>query len=145
MNALSRFSPPLLSLLRIVAGLCFLEHGTMKILHFPTAMMPGTLPTLLLVAGYVELIAGALLVVGLFTRLAAFVASGETAVAFWGFHVLNAFHMMPPDTKVSIDPQVNHGEAAALYAVIFLFIAAAGGGSIAVDAIFSRKRGLDPL
>jgi putative oxidoreductase len=95
-------------------------------------------------AGVIELVAGALLVLGLFTRLAAFIASGETAVAFWGFHVLNAFHMMPPNTPVSIDPQVNHGEAAALYAVIFLYIAAAGGGSIAVDAIFNRKRGLDP-
>lgn len=145
MGFLSKWSPQLLSVLRIVAGLCFLEHGTMKILHFPTAMMPGALPPLLLVAGYIELITGVLLVLGLFTRLAAFIASGEAAVAFWGFHVLNVFHMLPPDTMVTIDPQANHGEAAALYAVIFLYLAAAGGGSIAVDAIFNRKRGLDPV
>jgi putative oxidoreductase len=144
MGALTRWSPQLLSVLRIVAGLCFLEHGTMKLLHFPAAMMPGPLPPLLMAAGVIELVAGALIVLGLFTRLAALIASGETAVAYWGFHVLNAFKMMPPDTPVSIDPQVNHGEAAALYAVIFLYLAAAGGGAWAIDAFFSRKRGLDP-
>jgi putative oxidoreductase len=144
MGFMSSWSPQLLSVLRIVAGLCFMEHGCMKLLHFPTAMMPGQLPTLLMVAGVIELVGGALIVLGLFTRLAAFIASGETAVAFWGFHVFNVFHMMPPTTPVSIDPQVNHGEAAALYAVIFLYLAAAGGGAWAVDAIFSRKRGLDP-
>ena len=133
----------LLSVLRVVAGLCFMEHGAMKLLHFPTAMMPGQLPPLLMAAGAIELAGGALIVLGLFTKLAAFIASGETAVAFWGFHVLNVFHMMPPNTPVSFDPQANHGEAAALYAVIFLYIAAAGGGAWALDNVFNRKRGLD--
>ena len=143
MSFLDSWQARLLSVLRIVAGLCFLEHGCMKLLHFPAAMMPGPLPTLLLVAGVIELVAGALLVLGLFTKPAAFIASGEAAVAYFGFHVLNAFHMMPPTTPVSIDPQVNHGEAAALYAVIFLYLAAAGGGAWALDAIFGRKRGLE--
>ena len=133
----------LLSVLRVVAGLCFMEHGAMKLLHFPTAMMPGPLPPLLMAAGAIELVGGALIVLGLFTTLAALIASGETAVAFWGFHVLNAFHMMPPTTPVTIDPQANHGEAAALYAVIFLYLAAAGGGAWALDNLFNRKRGLD--
>ena len=141
---LDGWRPQLLSVLRIVAGLCFMEHGAMKLLHFPAAMMPGDLPMLLKVAGAIELVGGGLIVLGLFTKLAAFIASGETAVAYWGFHVFNVFHMMPPNTPVSFDPQVNHGEAAALYAVIFLYLASAGGGSIALDAIFSRKRGLDP-
>lgn len=133
----------LLSVLRVVAGLCFMEHGAMKLLHFPTAMMPGQLPPLLMAAGAIELAGGALIVLGLFTKLAAFIASGETAVAFWGFHVLNVFHMMPAGTPLTIDPQANHGEAAALYAVIFLYIAAAGGGAWALDNVFNRKRGLD--
>jgi len=134
----------LLSVLRVVAGLCFMEHGAMKLLHFPTAMMPGPLPPLLMAAGAIELVGGALIVLGLFTKLAAFVASGETAVAYWGFHVFNVFHMMPPGTPVSIDPQVNHGEPAALYAVIFLYLAAAGGGAWALDNVMGRKRGLNP-
>ena len=133
----------LLSVLRVVAGLCFMEHGAMKLLHFPTAMMPGQLPPLLMAAGAIELVGGALIVLGLFTKLAAFIASGEAAVAYFGFHVLNAFHMMPPTTPVTIDPQANHGEAAALYAVIFLYLAAAGGGAWALDSVFNRKRGLD--
>jgi putative oxidoreductase len=143
MSFLDSWQARLLSVLRIVAGLCFFEHGCMKLLHFPAAMMPGDLPPLLLVAGVIELVGGALLVLGLFTKPAALIASGETAVAFWGFHVLNAFHMMPPNTPVSIDPQVNHGEAAALYAVIFLYLAAAGGGAWALDAVLGRKRGLE--
>ena len=142
---LDRWRPQTLAVLRIVSGLCFMEHGAMKLLHFPSAMMPGPLPPVMMLAGAIELIGGALIIVGLFTKLAAFIASGETAVAYWGFHVLNAFHMMPPGTPVSIDPQVNHGEPAALYAVIFLYLAAAGGGAWALDTLlFHRKRGLDP-
>ena len=144
MSFLDSWSPRLLSLLRIVAGLCFMEHGSMKLLHFPAAMMPGPLPPMLMVAGVIELVAGALIVLGLLTKPAALIASGEMAVAFFGFHVLNAFHMMPPTTPVTLDPQANHGAEAALYAVIFLYIAAAGPGSIAVDNILGRKRGLAP-
>ena len=142
MNFLDSASPRLLALLRVVAGLMFFEHGCMKLLHFPAPMMPGHLPALLMVAGVIELVAGALIVLGLFTRLAAFVASGEAAVAFFGFHVLNAFHMMPAGTPVSLDPQVNHGAEAALYAVIFLYLAAAGPGALALDNVLGRRRGL---
>jgi putative oxidoreductase len=144
MRFLSSWSPTLLSVLRIVAGLMYLEHGCMKILHIPSAMMPGPLPPLIAAAGYIELVAGALLVVGLFTTLAAFIASGEMAVAFFGFHAFNMFHMMPPTTPSTLDPQANHGAEAALYAIIFLYLAAAGGGPIALDAVLGRKRGLDP-
>jgi putative oxidoreductase len=144
MGFMKGWSPQLLSVLRFFAGLMYLEHGAMKILHVPAAMMPGALPTLIALAGYIELVAGTLLVVGLFTRLAAFVASGEMAVAFFGFHAFNMFHMMPAATPHTIDPQANHGAEAAMYAVTFLYLAAAGGGAWAIDAAFSRKRGLDP-
>ncbi len=145
MAFLDGWSPRLLALLRIVAGLCFMEHGCMKLLHFPAPMMPGPLPSILMVAGAIELVAGALIVLGLFTKPAALIASGEMAVAFFGFHVLNAFHMMPPGTPVTLDPQANHGAEAALYAVIFLYIAAAGAGAFALDNILGRKRGLSPV
>ncbi len=143
MGFLSKWSPQLLSVLRIVAGLMFMEHGCMKILHFPAAM-PFPVTGLLLVAGWVELVGGALLVLGLFTRIAALIASGEMAAAYFGFHASNALGMSA-QMKHSWDPVVNGGAEAALYAVIFLYLAAAGGGAIAVDAIFSRKRGLDPI
>jgi putative oxidoreductase len=138
-----RWPARLLSVLRIVAGLCFMEHGTMKLLHFPAAMMPGPLPPALMAAGVIELVAGALLVVGLLSRPAAFIASGEMAVAYFGFYVFNAFHGMPPNTPVSFDPQANHGAEAALYAVIFLYIAAAGGGAWSLDTVLSRKRTIE--
>ena len=143
MGFLDSASPRLLALLRVIAGLMFMEHGSMKLLHFPAPMMPGALPPMLMAAGAIELVGGALIVLGLFTKPAAFIASGEMAVAYFGFHVLNAFHMMPPTTAVSFDPQVNHGAEAALYAVIFLYIAAAGPGAFAVDGVFGRKRGLE--
>ena len=143
MKFLDNWSPHLLALLRIVAGLCFMEHGCMKLLHFPAPMMPGTLPMMLQVAGAIELVGGALIVLGLLTKPAAFIASGEMAVAYFGFHALNAFHMMPAGTPVSFDPQANHGAEAALYAVIFLYIAAAGPGAFALDNVFGKKRGLE--
>ena len=143
MKFLDSWSPHLLALLRVVAGLCFMEHGCMKLLHFPAPMMPGPLPPMIMAAGVIELVGGALIVLGLFTRLAAFVASGEMAVAYFGFHALNAFHMMPAGTPVSFDPQANHGVEAALYAVIFLYIAAAGPGAFALDNVFGKKRGLE--
>jgi len=141
MGFLDAWTARLLSVLRIVAGLCFLEHGSMKILQFPAASMPGPLPPLEIFTGWMELVAGALIVIGLLTRVAAFIASGEMAVGYFGFHVLNAFGGMPAGTPVTIDPQVNHGAEAALYAVIFLYIAAAGGGAWAVDAMLARRRG----
>ncbi len=144
MGILDSWSPRLLSVMRIIVGLMYFEHGSMKLLHFPAAMMPGALPLLLTVAGVVELVAGALIVLGLFTRPAALIVFIEMLVAYVGFHALNAFHMMPPTTPVSFDPQVNHGAEAALYTVVFLYIAAAGPGPWSIDAIFNRKRGLEP-
>jgi len=126
---LSRLQPQLLAILRIVAGLLFLEHGTMKLFHFPAAQMPGPLPTLLMVAGMIELVAGALVTIGLFTRLAAFIASGEMAVAYFMGH----FPKSPW-------PGINMGDAAVLFCFIFLYIAAAGPGAWSVDGARLRAR-----
>jgi putative oxidoreductase len=126
---LQRWQPQLLAILRIVAGLLFLEHGTSKFFAFPVPFpLPGPLPTMLLAAGVVELVAGILITLGLFTRLAAFIASGEMAVAYFIGHFPKGFW-----------PVQNMGDAAILYCFVFLYIAAAGPGAWSLDA--ARRRG----
>ena len=125
MSFLDKYQPQLLALLRIVAGLLFMEHGTVKLLHFPTSMaLPaGAIGTLLLVAGCIELIGGALIVLGLFSRIAAFIAAGEMAIAYWLVHF----------TKVGFWPGVNGGGEAILFCFAFLYLAAAGPGAWALN------------
>jgi putative oxidoreductase len=124
MSFLDKYSPQLLSILRIVAGLLFLEHGCVKILHFPTSMpIPPDHAMLIMAAGYIELIGGALIVLGLFSRIAAFIASGEMAVAYWMVHVA----MGGPF------PVINKGGEAILFCFVFLYIAAAGPGPWAIN------------
>ena len=125
---LSRWQPQVLALLRIVTGLLFLEHGMMKLFHFPAPQMPGPLPTLLLVAAIIELVAGILVTLGLFTRPAAFIASGEMAVAYFMGH----FPKSPW-------PGINMGDAAILYCFIFLYLAAAGAGAWSIDAARMKR------
>jgi putative oxidoreductase len=124
---LSRGQPQLLAILRIVAGLLLIEHATMKFFHFPAPLMPGPLPPLLVAAGAIELVAGALITLGLFTRLAAFVASGELAVAYFIGHFPKGFW-----------PAINGGEAAILFCFIFLYLAAAGPGAWSIDRARTR-------
>jgi putative oxidoreductase len=119
---LEPYRPQLLAILRIVAGLLFLEHGMMKLFHFPAPQMPGPLPTLLVVAAVIELVAGILITLGLFTRLAAFVASGEMAVAYFMGHFPKSFW-----------PGINMGDAAILFCFVFLYLAAAGPGAWSID------------
>jgi putative oxidoreductase len=125
---LSRWQPQLLAVLRIVTALLFLEHGTMKLFHFPAPQMPGPLPTLILVAAIIELVAGVLIAVGLFTRIAAFIASGEMAVAYFMGH----FPKSPW-------PGVNMGDAAILFCFVFLYLAAAGAGAWSIDNARARN------
>ena len=125
---LSRWQPQLLAILRIMAALLFLEHGTMKLFHFPAPQMPGPLPTLLVVAAVLELVLGVLMVLGLFTRLAAFVAAGEMAVAYFMGHFPKSFW-----------PGINMGDAAILFCFIFLYIAAAGAGAWSIDGARTRS------
>jgi putative oxidoreductase len=122
---LSRWSPQLLSVLRIITALLFFAHGTAKLLGFPQVEMFAGLQlfSLMGLAGVLELVGGALLVIGLFSRLTAFILSGEMAVAYFMAHAPHGFH-----------PMINQGEAAILFCFIFLYIAAAGPGPWSVDA-----------
>jgi len=126
---LQRWQPQLLALLRIVAGLLFLEHATQKFFAFPAPFPIQPVPGLLLAAGAVEIIAGTLITVGLFTRAAAFMASGEMAVGYFMKHFPQSFW-----------PVANKGEAAILFCFVFLYIAAAGPGAWSVDGAGSRSR-----
>ncbi|HVZ69526.1 MAG TPA: DoxX family protein [Rhizomicrobium sp.] len=130
MPGLERFSPQLLSVLRIMSGLLFLEHGTAKLLHIPhVATFDNPLPPMLLAAGIIEMAGGFLVAIGWFTRAAAFICSGEMAVAYFQYHVRMGR---------SIFPVQNEGDAAVLFCFIFLFLAAAGAGPWSVDAM--RKK-----
>ena len=116
--------PAMLSVLRIVTGLLFLEHGTGKLLGFP-AHLPfiDKMPTgLLYFTGTMELVGGVLIVIGLFTRPVAFVLAGFMAVAYFMAHFPTSFF-----------PAINFGEPAVLFCFIFLFLAVAGPGSWAID------------
>ena len=119
---LARYQPQILAILRIVAGLLFLEHGLSKFFGFPAPFPVHPLPTLLAVAGVIELVGGLLVTIGLFTRLAAFICSGEMAVAYWMQH----FPKSPW-------PIANMGEGAILFCFVFLYLAAAGPGAWSVD------------
>ena len=111
------------ALLRIVAGFLFLWHGMEKLFGFPGAPPPGAPPFVVYVGGFLELVCGALVMLGLVTRWAAFIASGEMAFAYWMAHGMRA-----------LLPIQNQGELAALYCFVFLFIAARGPGVWALDA-----------
>lgn len=122
MGFLSKYSPQILGVLRIVVGLLFLEHGLMKIVGFPAPMGHGALPPLMMAAGIIELVGGALVALGLFSRCAAFVCSGEMAFAYFIAHFPRGIY-----------PAMNGGDAAILFCFIFLYLAAAGPGSFAIN------------
>ena len=117
------WAPYLQSILRIVTGLLFLEHGTGKLLGFPTLTGLDQMPHgLLLFTGAMELVGGALVVVGFLTRPVAFILSGFMAVAYFMAHF-----------PVSFFPALNFGEPAVLFCFVFLYLAAAGAGRWAID------------
>ncbi|ASE40740.1 DoxX family protein [Brevundimonas vesicularis] len=123
-NQVNGWSSRALAALRIVAGLLFLAHGVIKVFGFPAGAEPGQQELLSLfgVGGVIELITGLLLILGLFTRPAAFIASGQMAVAYWMFHFPSSPY-----------PAVNGGDAAILYCFIFLYIFTAGPGAWSID------------
>ena len=127
---LSRWQAEVRAILRIVVGLLFLEHALIKLAGFPPGGQPGLQHpgSLLWIGGVIELVTSILVVLGLFTRIAAFVAAGEMAVAYFMFHFPKGFY-----------PAVNMGEAAILYCFLFLYIAAAGPGGWAIDNLRLRN------
>jgi putative oxidoreductase len=122
-------APHFLSLLRLLAGLLILEFGTMKILHFPPAEPYASVPpfSLFWIAGVIELVGGALVAVGLFTRLAAFILSGEMAFAYFIEHAPQGFY-----------PALNNGLPAVLFCFTFLYLSAAGGGPWSLDRLLRK-------
>lgn len=123
MAFLAKWQAQLLSILRIMSGLLFFQHGSAKLLHFPhVPTFDGKLPAMIIAAGVVELVGGALVTIGLFTRYAAFIMSGEMAVAYFLVHSPQNFF-----------PVLNNGEDAILFCFVFLYLAAAGPGLWAID------------
>jgi putative oxidoreductase len=127
---LEGFQPQLHALLRIVTALLFMEHGLAKLIHFPVPQpgVPDPLPTILVAAAIIEVVAGGLVAIGLFTRLAAFIAAGEMAIGYFMFHFPKGFW-----------PIVNMGEGAILFCFVFLYLAAAGPGAWSVDGARARN------
>lgn len=124
------WAPRMLSVLRIITGLLFIEHGTMKLFNFPPSdMFAGGIELVSLtgLAAILELVGGALIVLGLFTRPVAFILSGEMAVAYFMAHAPSSFF-----------PTINGGESAILFCFIFLYLACAGAGPWSVDAARSK-------
>ncbi len=127
---LTRWEPYVLALLRIMTALLFLEHGTQKLLGFPPSPNPGpALFSLGGIAGLIEIVGGVLVTIGLFTRAAAFIVSGEMAFAYFLAHAPRNFF-----------PVLNGGDAAILYCFIFFYLVFAGPGPWSIDAMRSRAK-----
>jgi putative oxidoreductase len=124
--ALERTSPFIRSLLRIIAALLFLQHGLQKYFAFPSPG-PHMIP-LLYVQGIIEIVGGVLLTLGIYSRLVAFILSGDMAVAYFIAHLPHGPF-----------PVLNRGELAVLYCFVFLYLFFAGGGPISVDRLFWKR------
>lgn len=130
---LSNNTPLALAALRIMSGLLFLAHGTQKFLSFPGGERAGSglaLDNPGAFAGIIELVAGALIALGLFTRPAAFIASGTMAAAYFLAHA-------PQGTY----PVNNGGDAAILFCFVFLFLIFSGPGALSLDSVMGKRRG----
>jgi putative oxidoreductase len=147
MPNLDAWSPKVLSLLRIVTGLLFLQHGMQKVLHFPAAMPPPPMaaaagaamhaaaphaPTMMMMlggySGYIELVGGVLLLIGLFSRVVAFICSGEMAFAYFMAHF--------PRSPYPIN---NGGDLAVLFCFVFFYLVFAGPGPFSLDAAMRKN------
>jgi putative oxidoreductase len=133
MRFLRENEPHVYAALRIVAGFLFLWHGLQKLVGFPEPMPSGVPAFIVWIAGPIELVGGILVMLGLFTRPAAFLASGLMAFAYWMGHGGNPQHFTEHGWKALL-PAVNGGDPAILYCFIFLYVAARGPGEWSVDA-----------
>jgi len=126
----SKWSPCILGMLRIVTGFLFLQHGSAKLLGMPhVAMFDGLqLMSLMGLAGVLELVGGTLVMIGLFTRPAAFILSGQMAVAYFMAHAPGGFL-----------PILNQGELAVMFSFVFLYFSAAGGGAFSLDSMLKKS------
>jgi len=131
-NVAEEWRPQLLSLLRFITGLLLFQYGVAKIFKFPVLPYFANIPPLIQVAGLLELVLGALLLLGLFTRPVAFILAGEMAFAYF------VGHMFKTGEPVVL-PLINGGTAAILFCFTCLYIAVAGGGSISLDSMVRKK------
>ena len=132
-QVLSKWQPTALSLFRFITGLLLFQYGVAKIFKFPVLPYFANIPPLIYSAGMIELVLGALLLVGLFTRLAALILSGEMAFAYFLGHMFKK-----PDEPVFL-PLINGGTAAILFCFACLYLATSGGGPYSVDAMMGKK------
>ncbi len=121
---LGRFEPQIYAILRIMSGLLFTLYGTQKLFDWPSKVMDGPLPPIVMAAALIELIGGLMIALGLFGSFAAFICSGQMAFAYFIGHAPNGFW-----------PVVNKGELAVLFCFLFLFVAARGSGIWSVDSL----------
>ena len=122
-DRLRAYAPHVLGILRIVTALLFMAHGTQKLLGIPATDFSPAVGSLPWIAGIIEVVGGALLLLGLFTRPVAFVLSGEMAVAYWMAHAPHG-----------LVPAANGGDAAVLFCFVFLYLVFAGPGAFSLDA-----------
>jgi len=128
MNSLSRFADPVYCIMRLFVGLLYASHGGQKLLGFPPGGH-GAGTGIMYIGAIIELVGGLLIALGLLTRIAAFISSGEMAVAYFMVHAKGGFY-----------PIVNHGEPAVFYCFVFLFIFFYGPGRWSVDALIWKPR-----
>lgn len=127
-KSLSTYAPQMLGVLRIVSALIFFAHGTQKLLGFPASDMDPAVMSLSWIAGVMELVGGAMLILGFMTRPTAFLLSGLMAAAYWMAHAPR-----------SPFPALNGGDAAILYCFVFLYLVFAGPGAFSIDRATGRE------
>ncbi len=146
MNSLKRFADPVYCIMRLIVGLLFACHGAQKILGFPPGghgIPPGVMGAL---GAWIEFAGGLLIALGLFTRVAALIPSGEMAVAYFMVHANVSYTGFTGESRIPIEfkggliPIINHGEAAVFYCFVFLFIFFYGPGRFSVDALIWKPR-----